>query len=110
MALFIRLPSPAFLKRDYIKSVLIIIKSLSSDTAPTDTSPSRHSSYYNDEFDAEAFAQYFDVISPDSLVIIRPYSNDDDDRLLETIKPKFIVMYQPDIGFIRRVEVLLMIS
>ncbi|CAG8531507.1 8007_t:CDS:10 [Paraglomus occultum] len=74
-------------------------------TAPTVTSPSHHSSYYNDEFDAEAFAQYFDVISPDSLVIIRPYSNDDDDRLLETVKPKFIVMYQPDIGFIRRVEV-----
>ncbi|CAG8504551.1 10589_t:CDS:10 [Paraglomus brasilianum] len=82
-----------------------IVSFLSSGTAPTDTSPSHHSSYYNDEFDAEAFAQYFDVISPDSLVIIRPYSNDDDDRLLETVKPKFIVMYQPDIGFVRRVEV-----
>ena len=38
-------------------------------------------------------------------MVIRPYKGDDDDQVLEELRPKYIVMYDADPGFIRRVEV-----
>ncbi|CAG8727296.1 18554_t:CDS:1, partial [Acaulospora morrowiae] len=64
-----------------------------------------HESYYEDEFDLEAFSTYFGILPMQSLIIIRSYSGEDDDIILETLKPKYIVIYHPDQGFVRRVEV-----
>lgn len=54
----------------------------------------------------------------DPSIIIRTYAStsasiaggssangDDDARALEELKPQWIVMYDPDVGFVRRVEV-----
>ena len=39
------------------------------------------------------------------MVLILPYDGDMDDRVLEEMKPRFVVMYEPNPAFIRRVEV-----
>lgn len=37
--------------------------------------------------------------------MIRAYSDDTDDRMLAEIQPRFIIMFEPCVEFIRRVEV-----
>ncbi|KAI9208291.1 uncharacterized protein BJ171DRAFT_438598 [Polychytrium aggregatum] len=57
------------------------------------------------------------LISLDSITMIRPYAStstsisgdriargDDDARMLEELRPRWIIMYDVDVGFIRRVE------
>ncbi|KAJ3403968.1 hypothetical protein HDV05_007444, partial [Chytridiales sp. JEL 0842] len=64
------------------------------------------------------FMSCFDFVRPSSSVIIRPYSNssslssggsfangDEDGKHLEKIRPRWVVMYDPDVGFVRRLEV-----
>ncbi|CAG8453665.1 10156_t:CDS:10 [Dentiscutata heterogama] len=65
--------------------------------------PKTSGMYDDDEFDAKAFSTYFGLLPLQSLVIIRPISGDDD-RMLEALKPKYIIIYHPDQGFVRRVE------
>ncbi len=56
------------------------------------------------DFDSE-FDANFGLLQPQQTVIVRPYSDDADDRLLSEIRPRFIVMYEPNQDFIRRIEV-----
>ena len=56
------------------------------------------------DFDTE-FDAHFGLLQPQQTVIVRPYSDDSDDRLLAEIRPRFIVMYEPNQDFIRRIEV-----
>ena len=53
----------------------------------------------------ESDVDYYKLLDNDSLVVILPYNGDLDDRTLEELRPRFIVMYEPDASFIRRVEV-----
>lgn len=85
-----------------------------SDPAPTSTAtlpqieeildistlpPSFSSNAIDDE-------DFFSLIEPSNQIIIRAYSQDDtDDRILDDIKPTFVVMYEPCLEFVRRVEV-----
>ncbi|KAJ3125246.1 hypothetical protein HK098_000444 [Nowakowskiella sp. JEL0407] len=56
----------------------------------------------------------FGILAPSSSVYIRPYSktsyyskfggDDNDDAVLEELKPQWIIMYNPDLAFVRRVE------
>lgn len=48
---------------------------------------------------------HFDEIPPPEVVTIRQYSGEDDSAYLEQNKPKFIIMYDPDPAFVRKVEV-----
>lgn len=57
-----------------------------------------------DLFSAIGFEDYFGLISADDLVVVRSYSEDDDDKILEEIRPRYIVMYDPDPAFVRRIE------
>ncbi|RIA94468.1 hypothetical protein C1645_796494 [Glomus cerebriforme] len=77
----------------------------STITTSSNRSNNNSSTYYDDEFDVEAFSTYFGLLDLRDLIIIRPISGDDDDRVLESIKPKYIVIYHPDQAFVRRVEV-----
>ena len=56
-------------------------------------------------------------IDPTKAIYIRPYSNptasvsggwnasgQDDLRVLEEIKPRWVILYDPDLGFVRRLE------
>lgn len=46
-----------------------------------------------------------EYISNEDQVVIEKFSNIDDDTLLQEIKPSYIIMYEPDLTFIRRVEI-----
>ncbi|KAI8092898.1 uncharacterized protein BX664DRAFT_261045 [Halteromyces radiatus] len=46
----------------------------------------------------------FDEIPPSTLVTIQCYENDTDEQILEDYKPRYIIMYDPDPAFVRRVE------
>ncbi|KAI0742082.1 hypothetical protein C8Q80DRAFT_1110846 [Daedaleopsis nitida] len=54
----------------------------------------------DDDFDAN-----YGLLGPAQTVVVRPYSDDSDDQVLQEIKPRFIVMYEPNLEFIRRIEV-----
>lgn len=48
---------------------------------------------------------YFELYDNEDLVVVMPYDGDMDDRVLEEMRPRFVVMYEPNPSFIRRVEV-----
>lgn len=41
----------------------------------------------------------------ENLVVVRTYKNEDDDKLLQEIKPRYIILFDPSVGFIRQIEV-----
>ncbi|KAI0908371.1 DNA repair endonuclease XPF [Ustulina deusta] len=48
---------------------------------------------------------YFELYDMQDLVVIHAYDGDQDEHVLEEIRPRYIIMYEPDASFIRRVEV-----
>ncbi|KAF3768531.1 DNA repair protein [Cryphonectria parasitica EP155] len=52
--------------------------------------------------DMDDFYQLYDM---QDLVVIHAYDGDQDEHILEEVKPKYVIMYEPDASFIRRVEV-----
>jgi DNA excision repair protein ERCC-4 len=61
------------------------------------------------DFGSETLESEFDMnyglLAPEQTVLVRAYSDDTDDRILYEVKPKFIVMVEPDMDFVRRIEV-----
>jgi len=53
----------------------------------------------------DEFSDSYGLLTPEETVVVRAYSDDTDDRMLDEIKPKFIVMFEPDMDFVRRIEV-----
>ncbi|WRT65456.1 uncharacterized protein IL334_002399 [Kwoniella shivajii] len=53
----------------------------------------------------ENFEDEYGLLAPADTVIIRPYGGEDDDILLQELRPRFVVMYEPNLAFIRRLEV-----
>ncbi|KAI0395592.1 DNA repair endonuclease XPF [Xylariaceae sp. FL0594] len=49
--------------------------------------------------------EYFQLYEMQDLVVIHAYEGDQDEHVLEEVKPRYIIMYEPDAAFIRRVEV-----
>uniref|UniRef100_A0A0W0GCU3 ERCC4 domain-containing protein n=2 Tax=Moniliophthora roreri TaxID=221103 RepID=A0A0W0GCU3_MONRR len=49
---------------------------------------------------ATQFDAHYGLIPPPQQVIIRAYSDDTDDRMLDEIKPRFIVMFEPCMEFV----------
>ena len=47
----------------------------------------------------------YGLLTPQQTIIVRAYSDDGDDQVLAEIRPRFIVMYEPNQDFIRRIEV-----
>lgn len=41
----------------------------------------------------------------ENLVVVRSYRGDQDDKVLQELRPRFVIMYDPDSAFVRRVEV-----
>ena len=48
---------------------------------------------------------YFELYDNENVVVVLPYDGDIDDRVLEEMKPRYVVMYEPNPAFIRRIEV-----
>ena len=82
----------------------LAVVDLTDETQQTLLAPSVQQSL-TDDFDEAAFESHFGLIPAEDLVIIRPYSGEEDETTLQDIRPRFIVMYDPDPAFIRRVEV-----
>ncbi|KDR70041.1 hypothetical protein GALMADRAFT_76875 [Galerina marginata CBS 339.88] len=61
------------------------------------------------DFGSDALESDFDnnygLLPSEQTVLVRAYSDDTDDRILMEFKPKFIVMFEPDMDFVRRIEV-----
>ena len=48
---------------------------------------------------------FFQLYEMQDLVVVHGYDGDQDEHVLEEVKPRYIIMYEPDASFIRRVEV-----
>ncbi|KIJ56197.1 hypothetical protein M422DRAFT_198890 [Sphaerobolus stellatus SS14] len=57
------------------------------------------------DFDGVEFDANYGLLPPEKTVVIRAYSDDTDDQVLAEIQSRFIVMYEPNQDFIRRIEV-----
>lgn len=53
----------------------------------------------------EDWDEEYGLLAPEDSIIIRPYGGEDDDILLQELRPRFVVMYEPNLPFIRRLEV-----
>ena len=53
----------------------------------------------------ELFNEHYGLVQPEQLVIVRSYGDDTDDQVLAEIRPRFIIMYEPNLEFVRRIEV-----
>ncbi|KYK59783.1 MUS38-like protein [Drechmeria coniospora] len=53
----------------------------------------------------EDMEDYFHLYDCQDLVVVHAYDGDQDEHVLEEVKPRYIIMYEPDASFIRRVEV-----
>lgn len=47
----------------------------------------------------------YELFDMNSLIIVHPYSGDLDEHILDETKPRYVIMYEPDAAFIRRIEV-----
>lgn len=48
---------------------------------------------------------YFELYEMNDLVVVHPYDGDMDEHVLEEVRPRYVIMYEPDAAFIRRIEV-----
>ncbi|TDL21605.1 hypothetical protein BD410DRAFT_815247 [Rickenella mellea] len=55
-------------------------------------------------WDDPDFDPNYGLLSPEQTIVIRAYSDDADDLVLSEIQPRFIVMFEPNHDFIRRIE------
>ena len=55
--------------------------------------------------DLEDMEDFYELYDMNDLVIIHTYGGDMDEHVLEEVRPRYIIMYEPDAAFIRRVEV-----
>ncbi|EPE08437.1 dna repair protein [Ophiostoma piceae UAMH 11346] len=53
----------------------------------------------------EDMDDYYQLYEMRDLVVVHAYDGDQDEHVLEEVKPRYIIMYEPDAAFIRRIEV-----
>jgi hypothetical protein len=53
----------------------------------------------------EGFDVNYGLVQPEETVIVRAYSDDSDDMMLVELRPRFVVMFDPSLEFLRRIEV-----
>ena len=79
------------------------VATLISEIRPTDIESAQKEEIVADPLDdMEKLYQLYDT---EDLVIIHAYDGDMDEHVLEEVKPRYIIMYEPDTSFVRRVEV-----
>lgn len=79
------------------------IASLLADLEPTGDENNQKGEVAVDPLNKEDAT--YELYDMKDLVLVHPYNGDMDDHLLTETKPRYIVMYEPDPAFIRRVEV-----
>lgn len=48
---------------------------------------------------------FYELCDMDDLIIVHKYNNEQDEQLLEEVKPRYVIMYEPKVDFVRRIEV-----
>ncbi|KAF2017426.1 DNA repair endonuclease XPF, partial [Aaosphaeria arxii CBS 175.79] len=79
------------------------IASLMAELQPTEAETMQKGEIGLDPLDN--MEDYYDLFDLNELIVIHPYEGDMDEHVLEETKPRYIIMYEPDAAFIRRVEV-----
>lgn len=79
------------------------VSGLLDEIQPTEAEETQRDVFISDDLeDTEDFYELYDM---NDLVMIHPYAGDMDEQILEEVRPRYIIMYEPDAAFIRRVEV-----
>lgn len=81
----------------------IEVASLLSEIRPTQGEAEQKPEVILDPLDD--MDDYYELFEMNELVIVHAYDGDMDEHLLEEVKPKYVIMYEPEPSFIRRVEV-----
>ena len=79
------------------------VASLLADIQPNDMDGAQKEEIIVDSLDD--MEEYFELYEMNDLVVVHPYDGDMDEHVLEEVRPRYIIMYEPDSAFIRRVEV-----
>lgn len=80
------------------------VASLLAELQPTESEALQKDDVIIDDLDT-ANEDFFTLFEPSDQILVHPYDGDQDDQLLEEVRPKYIIMYSPSQDFIRRVEV-----
>ena len=79
------------------------VASLMSEIQPTEAESAQKEEILADPLDdMEDYNQLYEM---QDLLVIHAYDGDMDEHVLEEVKPRYIIMYEPDTSFVRRVEV-----
>lgn len=76
---------------------------LLADIQPTEVDAEQKEEVVVDSLDD--MDDYFELYEMQDLVVVYPYEGDMDEHVLEEVRPRYVIMYEPDAAFIRRVEV-----
>ncbi|KAI9370672.1 hypothetical protein BJX61DRAFT_80683 [Aspergillus egyptiacus] len=76
---------------------------LLNEIQPTESEETQKEEIIIDDF--EDMSDFYELYDMNDLVMIHPYDGDADEHILEEVRPRYIIMYEPDPAFIRRVEV-----
>ncbi|KAL9101201.1 MAG: hypothetical protein Q9163_003519 [Psora crenata] len=79
------------------------VASLLADIEPDAADHAQKEEIAVDELDD--MEDYFELYDMNDLLVIHPYDGDMDEYVLEEVRPRYVIMYEPDAAFIRRVEV-----
>lgn len=79
------------------------VASLMADIRPTGADAMQKDEIAVDNLDD--MEDYFELYEMNDLLVIHPYEGDMDEHVLEEVRPRYVIMYEPDAAFIRRVEV-----
>ncbi|PSK34389.1 DNA repair protein rad16 [Elsinoe australis] len=79
------------------------LASLMADLTPTEAEAAQKAEIGADPLDD--MDDYFELYDMKDLIVVHPYDGDMDEHVLAEVKPRYIIMYEPDAAFIRRVEV-----
>ncbi|PBP19263.1 MUS38-like protein [Diplocarpon rosae] len=79
------------------------VATLMSEIQPTEMEAAQKEDIVADPLDD--MEDYYQLYDTQDLVVIHAYDGDMDEHVLEEVKPRYIVMYEPDTSFVRRVEV-----
>lgn len=74
------------------------------DDDPADGDAAPAAALGSDAFAAE-FDENYGLLRPEQTVLVRAYGDDGDDTMLDEVRPRFVVMFEPNLDFVRRVEV-----
>ncbi|KAF2651966.1 DNA repair protein-like protein RAD1 [Lophiostoma macrostomum CBS 122681] len=79
------------------------IASLMAELQPTEIEALQKSEIGVDPLDN--MEDYYELFDMNELIVVHPYEGDMDEHVLEETKPRYVIMYEPDAAFIRRIEV-----